>query len=311
MGEHGLRLYTTHRNFSVWCSSHEVAGHDESPWMFAMAKRIGFITAFGEEFCWEGSPWVVQNNIFHLEADFMLHRAHCRLAERYLMRRKIRAFGPRHYDTDAKLYLYASLDDSRKLCIGGKTGPAKARILLDPTRQLWDVYRDQPKFAFLNVMAAHVYSKSGEETIRAAEAFDDSLHQFLSEFFAREDTGETIVVVRADHGLQDGPMFSEYSAQVEASRPFMEVIVPERLRGLSLEALWRNQDRLVSGYDLYKTLATAMVADGTDTGAPLPSWAVDLFAEEVPTQRSCWEARIPAASCRRDSLTLGLESHRV
>jgi len=307
--EHGLRWHATHRNISFWCSP-EVDGHrvDASPWLFDVAKRLGFVTAFGEEFCFEGSPWVVQNNVFPLEADFMLHRAHCRLAERFLTRNNRRSFGPPKR-TDPELFKFSTLNDSRGACIDGHSGPAKARILLDPIEQMWDQYRDQPKFAFLNSAAAHLYSESWEETISTAEAFDDSLHQFLSEFFTREDMDDTIVVVRADHGLQDGPMLEEYSTQVEVFRPFTEVVVPEHFRGLSLEALWKNQARLVSGYDLYRTLTTAMIAGGTDTGAALPPWAVDLFAEEVPTTRSCWEARLPQDNCRRDSLTLGLEAH--
>ena len=109
--------------------------------------------------------------------------------------------------------------------------------------------------------------------------------KFLS-FFTR-DMKDTIVVVRSHHGLQDGPMLGEYSAQVEV---LTQVVVPDHFRGLS-EALWKNETRLVSGYDLYRTLTTAVIAVGTDTGAALPSWAVDLFAEEVPTTRSHWEAR--------------------
>ena len=121
--------------------------------------------------------------------------------------------------------------------------------------------------------------------------------KFLSDFFfTREDMGDTIA------------MSEGYSAQVEVFRPFTEVVAPDHFRGLS-EALWKNQARLVSGYNLYRTLTTAMIAVGTDTGAALPSCAVDLFAEEVSTTRSCWEARLPQVSCPRDSLTLGLEAH--
>ena len=302
--EHGLRWRATQRNISFWCSP-EVDGHrvDASPWLFDVAKRLGFVSAFGQEFCFEGSPWVVQNNVFHLEADFMLHRALCRLAERFLARNNRSSFWPERKDPE--LFKFSTLKDSHGACIDGHSGPAKAHILLDPIEQMWDRYRNQPKFAFLNSAAAHLYSESWEETIGTAEAFDDSLRQFLSDFFTREEMGDTIVAVRSDHGLQDGPMLEEYSTKVEVFRPFTEVVVPEHFRGLSLEALWKNQARLVSGYDLYRTLTTAMIAGGTDTGAALPSWAVDLFAEEVPTTRSSWEATLPQANCRR----LGLEAH--
>ena len=73
-------------------------------------------------------------------------------------------------------------------------------------------------------------------------------------------------------GCRDGPKLEEYSKRVEVFRPFMEVVVPEHFRGLSLEALRKNQARLVSGYYMYSTLTTAMTAGGTDTGAALPSW---------------------------------------
>ena len=99
------------------------------------------------------------------------------------MRNNRSSCGPKGNEEDPKLFKFSALTNSPGACIDGHSGPAKARILLDPIEQMWDQYRDQPKFAFLNSLTANLYSESWDETIGTAEAFDDSLHQIPQQFF--------------------------------------------------------------------------------------------------------------------------------
>ena len=107
----------------------------------------------------------------------------------------------------------------------------------------------------------------------------------------------TIIVVRADHGLQAGPQTSDYSLQIEALRPWTEIIVPKTLHGLSLQKLHDNQDKLATGFDLYKTLTSSIV--GQDTSIiPDPSpWAYHLWQDTIAANRSCVDAHVPLPYC--------------
>ena len=82
-----------------------------------------------------------------------------------------------------------------------------------------------------------------------AEAYDILLSSFLRRFLSRPDTSNTIVFLRADHGLQGGLTTTDYSIQQEALRPWTELIVPKTLEGMSLDILFNNQQQLATGFD--------------------------------------------------------------
>ena len=93
---------------------------------------------------------------------------------------------------------------------------------------------------------------------QTAENYDDLLATFLSQLLERDDAQHTVFVVRSDHGLQGGPSTADYATQIEALRPWTEIIVPKISMKKSLESLFWNQERLVTGADLYRSL-TAIV----------------------------------------------------
>merc|ERR1712038_513338 len=109
-----------------------------------------------------------------------------------------------------------------------------------------------------------------------------------------------IIVLRSDHGVQGGPPPIDFSAQVEHLNPFNTLIVPEKFQNVGLENLFANQDKLVTGYDLYNTLRSVVAP--REMGEPLksfnkkryagiPSWSYDLLSEKVPQDRSCEDAK--------------------
>lgn len=88
--------------------------------------------------------------------------------------------------------------------------------------------------------------------------------------------------------------------------PFNSLIVPEKFRGGSfIDSLFANQDKLVTGYDLYNTMRS-IVTPHTKGGGPLkdskytagiPDFSYNLLTEEVPGDRSCEDARVPVEFC--------------
>ena len=262
---------------------------------------MGYVTFFGEEFCFDHSPYVTQDNIFDLNADIKVHTAHCRIAERYVMQQNLTINPKKLWGTGFHLP-----------CVDGDQGLEKSLISTESILQMWSKYSDRPRFAFLNAMAAHDYAPRWEAMTQKAETYDFVLSSFLRKLLSRPGASNTIVVLRSDHGLQDGPSTADFSTQAEHSRPWTEIILPQSLSEISLEVLKKNQERLASGFDLYHTLRSIMtsplnnVMTGSSTSGdfvqpPVPPWSINLLTQEIPVGRTCFEGRIPAELCRNEN----------
>jgi Protein of unknown function (DUF229) len=244
-----------------------------------------YINYFGEEFCYESSPYVTQGNVFpRYYQDIEAHYVFCRLAERKMLMQNL-TFSMKHR--------WSMLNHSEPCFDGFYCGKSteKAAVALQFMEQIWDTYEDRPKFAFLNAMAAHVYSHNWENLSLMAEAYDLHLVRFLESMLSREDSSSTLIILRSDHGLQRGPMAMDYAQQVEHRHPWTEILVPERLI-TSKSAFFQNQHRLTTGFDLYTTLRAVVDPTSTTSGAGIPGWSFNMLASEIPMNRTCAEAMV-------------------
>ena len=290
--ESNLYHHITFRNASVWCPSPPSADRTLSPFLFDIARDAGYITLFGEEFCFNESPYVTQGNVFELKADIEVHRVHCRIAERHLSKNNVPITPKMLWSGESGFHLP---------CVDGDSGVDKSLVPFDHILQMWNTY-DIPKFAFLNAMAAHDYAARWEAMPLNAESYDIKLMKLLKEMKARSDASNTVIILRSDHGLQDGPSIADFSTQVEHSRPWTEIIVPESLSGISLEALKSNQERMASGFDIYKTLRGLMSTNEEEAKLPaIPPWSFNLLTTEIPEHRTCAEGKIPEELCRNEN----------
>ena len=138
---------------TAWCDRNDRIGlhSDESPLLFDVAQNVGYVTFFGEEFCYEGSPYIVQDNLFPLQTDFMIHKLHCRLTERTLVLQKGKT--TEYIDSlkqEGKLW---SEDFTTVQCTDGDTGIEKAVIPLELISQMWNTYSgNSSKFAFVSTL---------------------------------------------------------------------------------------------------------------------------------------------------------------
>jgi hypothetical protein len=260
------------------------------PYLYDVARTEGYFTFFGEEFCYEGSPWVAQDVVFPLHADILLHKAFCRLASR-----KNRKTKKERHVYEEHLYQVDLVGTGRypEPCLdGAKRGIEKQTLGLEQIRQMWDSYHDIPKFAYLNAMAAHRYVQIWSSFPINAEAYDEHLSDMLESFLQRADANETIIIVRSDHGFQGSDMMPvDYSTQIEHARPWTEIIVPDRY---PVDKLFANRDKAVTSYDLYRTIRDLMSSSSDQYGL---DWAHNILTEDVPSQRTCQQARIPRDFC--------------
>ena len=283
--EHGLQLYRRGpRRHATYCPSGPEDGSIvANPWLFDVTKLLGYVTFFGDEFCYEGSPFVVQNNVFPLSPDYELQHMYCRLSE------------SRQYNFTT---LGARLCADQRTPHGQVTNPGLAQVT-----NIWNAYPDVPKFAYLNAMAPHDYEFNWIKMISASEAYDGELKSFLSSMFTREDIVNTIIILRADHGLQGGPSTLEYSMQVEHREPWTQLILPKSfVDQSSLDVLYQNQDRMATGLDLYRTIRELIwPATATTTKMKPPEVMTDsslnLLHTLIPKDRTCQQAMVPEDFC--------------
>ena len=154
------------------------------------------------------------------------------------------------------------------------------------------------RFAFLNAMAAHDYSHDWEQMTTMAERYDELLFHFLTGILSRQDADRTVIILRSDHGLQRGPMAMDYSLQTEHRRPWTEILVPEDLVA-SKEALFVNQHRMTTGFDLYNTMRSLLSrSKGQPDDEGIPHWSFDLLSDTIPVNRTCADAKVDVELCR-------------
>lgn len=247
-----------------------------SPWLYEVAEAEGYATFFGEEFCYTGSPWVVQENIFPMKADIELHKVFCRMAK----------------------HLKPQLEDNKlfkagygSYCIDRFEGIPKQEIALNVLEQMWEEYREEPKFAYLNGMAAHNYITETEKLAWRAEEYDEALTKFLKTILSRDDRDETVIIIRSDHGLQGGDSsVVDYSTQTEHRHPWTEIIIPDRY---PVKTLIANSNQVVTPFDMYAMLRRLMTGK-IDRNRIDGSY--DLLREFIPP-RTCKFAKIPRDFC--------------
>lgn len=71
-----------------------------------------------------------------------------------------------------------------------------------------------PKLAFLNSGVAHESSYAYSEVALDAEALDIHFAEMLTHMLQRPDADDTVILIRGDHGIQQGAQMADYSFQV-------------------------------------------------------------------------------------------------
>ena len=84
--------------------------------------------------------------------------------------------------------------------------------------------------------------------------------------------------------------------------PWTAIIAPVKHPSISTSAFSSNQNRLVTGFDIYHSLRYLMSPRKSKQGAlvfgaGIPNWSYNIFQHSVSTERSCSDAKIPIRYC--------------
>ena len=183
--------------------------------------------------------------------------------------------------------------------------------------QLWQGRQATPKFAFYSANAIHdtILNPRVAHKRAALAAYDGLLREFLEKFLRRHPN--TIVLLRGDHGQQDGPEMIEFDMQVEHRLPWGRLLVPLPLVP-NASRLRTNAERLISPFDLHATLHALMLRGNSTQTRRMPTAkamtsnaAIDLLLAEVPALRTCRQAQIPEwlCPCQHERLASGVFSY--
>jgi len=249
-----------------------------SEWLHMAARRAGYATFLGHEFCSRGSPWVV--------SSFLPEGA---------LRREVD-----HFHDDLFCFRKGT-ELAVTPCVGRVP---RASLGLTQIARMWAGYAsDRPKLAWLNMAAVHEM-KYGQPDPWRFRATCERLDRTLSKWLLRHVPAmrDTLLIVRGDHGIA-GLIGSEWrgphpwSAPEETHNGFLHVLLQagtgrQPSASSMSEQLRANRQALVTALDLHKTIRGAM-------GLPSPSlpFARDVLREAVSPMRSCREARVPPPLC--------------
>ena len=206
------------------------------------------------------------NDFFVTKPDFSIHKIFCLLARH----------SQKGAFTDKSLWAIDHDSASKpKPCIDGRS---RHQISHEYLIKIWDTYPDVPKFAYLNAIAAHDYGLANEYMHLGGEEYDVILSSFLRYAMTKDSFKNTVIIIRSDHGLQGGPAAIEYSTQQEHPHTWSNFLFHEGV--IELDALYKNQDRLVTGHDLYNTIIGLVSRPFAKTNDFVtPSWSYDLFKD--------------------------------
>jgi hypothetical protein len=180
------------------------------------------------------------------------------------------------------------LNPGRRQCVGG--GRALHEVIIGYLEEFWSTYQDAPRrWAAVNTMVAH------EHFMLRLPSLDADLAAMLLRMAATV-LQDTVVLLLSDHGTH-GIWYTDYEVGgTEHQLPFLYVLAPDwimRQRPGWLEALTKNQKRLVTVHELYRAmqqLAAWPAAPSTGPGA-------STIFDELPPDRTCREAGVPEMYC--------------
>ena len=288
---------------SYMCYEPDEAAKPSDRWLHNIAHANGYTTALLEEFCYMDSPFVPQANFFddstvdHLEAGALF----CALKRR-----------PKNVELGSWVCFDKGMCDNR--CLGSQS---VQDVSLNQITTMWKAERtvtNKPLFAFYNSAVAHSYLQLPWRFERLT-LFDTVLSTFLQSFLALPEAQHTMVVLMADHGMQEGSQLYNVGDQYGQMQPMLHILTPKTMPVVA-KTLKRNGRALVTQFDLYVTFRALLQGSTGSTGPersrranPIP-WAHDLGAVVVSPTRTCSDAAIPPdfCGCENENYEVGSES---
>ncbi|KAI6187556.1 hypothetical protein M3Y98_00257100 [Aphelenchoides besseyi] len=160
------------------------------------------------------------------------------------------------------------------------------------------VFKDRCHFS-LNFLPTATHDRSDQ-----LEVEDVAIRSVLEKFYALGVMKNSVIAIMGDHGNRIGSIQYTYTGRVEERMPLFSLYLPSQLRNqypyYYTNLLYnsnRQNFRLTSNYDIYRTLRTIALMGGKPQKQQINYRGYSLLTERVPSTRSCEEAGIPENFC--------------
>ncbi|KOB71215.1 Uncharacterized protein OBRU01_14076, partial [Operophtera brumata] len=227
-------------------------------------RKAGYTTAYGEDY-------------LRLPDTFFRHNGFKYTPTHHYMR---------------PFFITGEQQNGNVICTGHRSS---GKQILNYAYDFADTYKSQ---SFFGMFWINSYSHNLDNL---PSLFENDLLNFFEKARESDILNNTFIVFFSDHGIRYGPMRLLEESYYEERLPMFFVWVPNEFRTLHKQEYYNlqlNQNRLVTPYDLYATLAkiSNMSANSADiTSEACPS-CKNLF-EEITTHRTCAEAGVISKWC--------------
>ena len=141
-------------------------------------------------------------------------------------------------------------------CLYNKTS---TQYMYEYGNQFWRKYKKNRKFLSIITNDGH------EGTLEVVKYVDDSLYNFLYNLYNDNLFKSTTIFLLSDHGTAaPSPYYISKFYQIERHLPMLYIIVNDRKNityKQQYEFIHKNQQILVTGYDIYNTIANLIFGD--------------------------------------------------
>lgn len=222
-------------------------------WMWDVLSEQGYITYSARDMCSKTAAFVYDDFVSRPWTDVHFQEIYC----------------------DHRYKMHAS---SSEHCLSTRYAH---QYVLDSGLLFHETYTGVPRFTYLDFAEGH------EPSMRIVRTMDNDLVEQLPRYLS---DGNTIVVLASDHGIGYGKQHVTKDGPLEERLPALYVIAPNKVLTKESRAnLERNTQKLVSGTDVYETVADFVGAAGARP------WAHSLL-RPMPS-RTCKEAGINVHAC--------------
>ncbi|XP_072152981.1 uncharacterized protein [Bemisia tabaci] len=177
----------------------------------------------------------------------------------------------------------------RKLCMAGKP---RHLLLMDFPRNVFQVYRDKPKFVF------SFLGEISHDSYNLVQAIDDDFVDWLRWFEDGNYLNNTLLIVMSDHGPRFAETRNTQQGKLEERLPFFSFIFPPWFEKMYPEAIKNfryNVHSLTSPFDIHATLRDVLHFSGDGPGN-ISNRGISLF-KKIPPERTCRDAFIEPHWC--------------
>ena len=242
-------------------------------------KEKGYITAQADNYCGT-KPYQLRSNSFD----------HSNVTFEYFDHELISLFcDPNYYIYKNPFPINKGPGSFLRRCLYGYD---TFHYVFEYSKLFWRTYKGNRRYLRLTSMDSH------EGTGELISLMEDTLVEFLDDLYKNGELKDTALIIFSDHGNHMSPHLSLMpgdDVEIEKIMPFFFFLIPKKNNNNQndlildeyYENLYKNQQSLVTSYDIHDTLIHIIFNEGDQDKAPYSKNGNSLFYPINNKNRTC------------------------